>query len=125
MVKIVAITLVFACLIVYLRSVNSEFVLLATVAAGIVIIFYALQYMSSFLTFFNDIIEKTGVNKELFIVIFKIISIAYLVEFGVDILVDFGLKSLADKLSLVGKLTIFTVSLPIIYAVLNLIKGLL
>ena len=67
----------------------------------------------------------TGVNKEYFAIIFKIIAIGYLIEFAAGTIEDFGLKSLSDKLVLIGKLIIIGVSMPIIYAIFNLVSGLL
>ena len=58
-------------------------------------------------------------------IIFKITAISYLVEFGAGIIDDFGLKSLSDKLVFVGKVVIFCMSMPIIYAVFNLLLGII
>ena len=46
-------------------------------------------------------------------------------EFAAGAIEDFGLKSLSDKLVLIGKLIIIGVSMPVIYAVINLVTGLL
>jgi stage III sporulation protein AD len=125
MIKIVAITLIFACIIIYLRSINSELALLATVGASVIILTYVVSYLSQTVEFFNKIIELTGIDKGLYKIIFKITAIGYLVEFGATTLSDFGLNSLSNKLLFVGKIVIFSVSLPIIYAVFNLLIGLL
>ena len=66
----------------------------------------------------------TGVDGSLFSIIFKITAIGYLVEFGAGTIEDFGLKSLADKLVFAGKIIILGISMPVIYAVFNLLKGL-
>ena len=124
MVKLVALSLLFAIVIVYLRSINSELSLLATIGAGIVLMFYSLEYVSSSFAFFNQIIKYTQIDNQLFLILFKITAIGYLVEFGAGTIRDFGLNGLADKLILLGKIIILTVSLPIIYAVFNLILGL-
>ena len=73
----------------------------------------------------NTLIEISGVDKELYVIILKISALGYLVEFSADTVTDFGLKSLADKLVFVGKIIIFSVSLPIIYAVFNLLNNLM
>lgn len=125
MIKIVAISMICACIIIYLRSVNSELTLLATIGAGIIILSFVFQYVENALNFFNKITELTGLDKNLYSIIFKITAIGYLVDFGAGTLTDFGLTSLAGKLQLVGKIAIFSVSIPIFYALINLLSSLL
>lgn len=123
--KLVVLVLIFAIIIVYLKSINSEMAMLATICAGVILVFFAFDYIAKSYNFINEIIALTGIDYEFFRIIIKISLIGYLVEFGADTVSDFGLKSLSDKLLFVGKVVIFSVSLPIFYAVINLIKGLL
>ncbi len=125
MLKLVALTILFAIIILYLKNINSEIALPATVGAGIILISLVFEELSKAFTLINTLIEMTGLNKELYAILFKITAIGYIVEFGADIVSDFGLKSLADKLIFAGKVIIFCVSLPILYAVINLFTGLL
>ena len=125
MTQIVVFTLISAIIIVYLRNVNAEMALLATIVSGILLLTVALKYLTNTFDVINQVIELTGIDKELYVIIFKITAIGYIVEFGAQTVSDFGLKSLADKLIFVGKVIILSVSLPIIYAVINLITGLL
>ena len=124
MVKIVAVCIVMGILILYLKSINSELAMLATICGGIIILIEASTYFSEILTFINNLIEKSNIDKELFIIIFKIIGIGYLIEFGATTLDEFGLRSLADKLVLVGKIIILSMSIPLFYAIFNLVAGL-
>lgn len=125
MVKIVLLTIIFAIIIIYLKGVNSELFTLATVGASIVVISLVLEYIGQAFSVFNMMIDATKIDRSLFNIIFKIMAIGYLVEFGAGIVNDFGLKSLADKLVFAGKIVIFCMSLPIIYAVFNLFTELL
>lgn len=125
MIQIAAIALISAVLIVYLKSVNSELALLATVGACIIVLFYAFSYLGQVVEFFDKIADLTGIDNEFYKIIFKITAIGYLVEFAAGVVEDFGLKSLADKLIFSGKIIILSVSMPIIYAVFNLLTGIL
>ena len=124
MLKIVALALIFSVIIVYLKSINSELSFLALVGAGIILIYFSLEYLSNTISFINQLAEFSGIDHEYYKIIFKITAIGYLFEFGASTIEDFGLKSLADKLVLVGKIIILSISLPIIYAVFNVILGL-
>ena len=125
MLKIVAIALICAVIIIYLKSINSELSLLATIGSGIIIIFLSAEYMANTFEFINKLINISGISADFYKILFKITAIGYLIEFGADTINDFGLNSLSNKLIFVGKLIIFNISLPILYAVFNLIIGLL
>ena len=78
MVKLIAVAITCALIIVYLRSVNSEFALIATVGAGVIIITFVLDYVLQTFEFINQLVEYSGIDKDLYFIIFKITAIAYL-----------------------------------------------
>lgn len=125
MVKVVVVAIIFALIIIYLKSINSEIAFLATIGCSILIMLLAIEYLSTAVDFIKNLIEKSGVDNELVVIIFKILAIGYLVEFSAQTVKDFGLVSLADKLIFVGKLVIFCVSIPILYSLFNLLIGFL
>ncbi len=125
MIKIVAVALIFTIVIVYLKSVNVELALLATVGAGIILLYFTIDYLLNVFDFINNLIQLSGIDNELYLIIFKITAIGYLVEFAASTIQDFGLKSLSDKLVFVGKILILSMSMPIIYAIFNLLIGML
>lgn len=125
MVKIVAISIVAALIIIYLKSINSELYSFAIIASGVIILIFAFDYLALTFNFFNKLIDMTGIDKEFYKIIFKITGIGYMVEFAAETINDFGIKGLSEKLIFVGKVVIFSLSLPILYAVINLLSGIL
>ena len=123
--KIVAFGIVFSFLIIVTKQLKPEFSLLIIIAGSCVILLYLLQYIDSVIYDIDNIITQTGINKELFIIILKIIGVGYLVEFGANICIDSGNQSIADKIILAGKVVILSVSMPVISNLLNTIIGLL
>ena len=95
--------------------------MLVIIASGIIILGFSLNYLVENLNFFNKLFEMTGLSDDVLRIIYKITAIGYLIEFGAGTVEDFGLKSLADKLVFTGKLIILSVSLPIIYSIINVI----
>lgn len=124
MLKIVACAVVCAFILIYLKSINSEYFSVAVLGAGVIITSLGINYLSQTVDFLRTLIENSGINAEYFSVILKITGIAYVVEFGAGVIEDLGLKSVADKLVFVGKVAIFVAAIPIIYAVFNLMTGL-
>ena len=56
MLKIITIAIVCAIIILYLRNINNEIALLASIGAGIIILFFAFDYLTETFTFINKII---------------------------------------------------------------------
>ena len=125
MLKIVAVAVICAFVLIYLKSINSEFFSVAMLGAGVIITALGIEYLKDTLSFVNNLIKSTGINGKYFAVILKITAISYVVEFGAGIIEDLGLKSVADKLVFVGKLAIIIAAMPVITAVFELLSGLL
>ncbi len=121
MTKIIALALICAILIVYLRSINSELALTATICAGLILTYSILEYLLQAFQVLQKIVDMTGVDKSLYKVLIKIIALGYVTEFSAGIIEDFGLKSLSNKLLFGGKVVILCVSMPILYAVIELV----
>lgn len=124
MAKLVAVALICAVIVIYLKSVGSDLYALACIGSGIIILSFTFTYLEQAFDFINKIVELSGIDKEFYKIIFKITAIGYLVEFGADVINDLGLKGIAEKLIFAGKIIIFITSLPIFYAVFNLLVGL-
>jgi stage III sporulation protein AD len=125
MIKIVSVALLCAVILLYLKNINSDIFVPCLIVSGLIIFSFSITYLSSALNFINNIVSVLNINDELFTILIKITAIGYIVEFGASTINDFGLKGLADKLVFVGKLAIFTISIPVFYSILSLLKGLL
>ncbi len=55
----------------------------------------------------------------------KIIGIAYVAEFGAQIVRDAGQESIASKIELAGKIFILVLAIPIINVIIETLLGLL
>lgn len=125
MIKIVALIVVCAVLVVYVKNVNTELYPLVLLGSGIIILYTGFTYLTGTLDFFKKIVSASAINEKFLSIIFKIVSVGYIVEFGAGVVEDMGLKSLADKLVFIGKAIIVGVSLPVFYAVIETVNALL
>ena len=117
MIKIVAIALLLSFLILCVKGFNNEYAVLTGLAASVILVLLSSEYFLGVLTFLNDLIERSGVERSIVNVVFKVTGIGYLIEFSAGIVEDAGLKGLSDKLVLVGKIVIVFTALPVFYAV--------
>ena len=122
--KIVAFSLIAVCLIIVLKEQKPELALMLVIASAIGVILFSISKLSDVFSLLNELVEKSGINKEFLVVILKVTVIAYLVEFGKNICTDAGQTSIATKLEMAGKVIIVTLSLPIISSLVNILTGL-
>lgn len=124
MLQLVGIALVGGIITVYLKSINQELALMSLICTGIIIVVTAFAYLTETFDLFRRIAEIGNVDQTLLKIVLKIVGIGYVIEFAAGILEDFGVKSIADKLVFAGKIIILTVSVPIFYALINILVGL-
>lgn len=123
--KIVGIGVISCIIIVIVKQVKPEFAVTVLISTSILILIYIFKYFVQIFSFFQDIVDKTGIDANLFTILIKIIGVGYLVEFGASICEDSGNSSIASKVILGGKIAIFILAIPIIKNLFNLLLGLL
>ena len=99
-----------------------DFYLFIITATGIVILLLILSSITEAITVFSSLIDESGIDSKLFSGILKIIGIGYLTEFSASLCSDYGVTSIAYKLQLAGKVTIFLMAVPLISKLVEIIK---
>lgn len=123
--KIVAIGILICVVTLILKQIKPELSVTVVIAGSVILITYALSYFSTVFKVFGTIVNKTGIDQGLFTILLKLIGVGYLVEFGASICEDTGNTSIANKIVLCGKITIFVMAMPIITSLFQLILDLL
>lgn len=123
--KIVAVGVVSALIIVYLKYINSELTMPVTICSGIILLLTTVSYTTEFIGVLNEITAISGIDTKVFSIIIKIVAISYLVEFSASLIDDFGLKSISDKVVFAGRLVILTMSMPIVKNLIEVIVDLI
>ncbi|MBU3811188.1 MAG: stage III sporulation protein AD [Candidatus Niameybacter stercoravium] len=73
----------------------------------------------------NDLSTKMTLEDTYLKIIFKIIGIAYIAEFGYQLCKDAGESAIASKVQLAGKVLILVLASPIVLALIELITQLI
>ena len=123
--KLVGIGIITTIVIIIIKQIKPEFAVVALISGVIIMLYFIFSYFGNVLNVFNQILNKTGVNSELFGIILKIVGVGYIIEFGASICADSGNPAIADKIILGGKLLILVLAMPIITNLLDLIIGLI
>ena len=123
-VRIAFAALAVAVLIAYLTSVNKEIAMLAAIAAGGIFLIFCLDALTDFLSVYENLAVLGGVSGKTLKTVVKITLLCYVAEFAVGLIEDFGLRSLADKVSLASKLVIVIGAAPIIESLVTVVSSL-
>lgn len=123
--KIIGVAFITAISALILKATKPELSFAVTVTGMIVILMFVMDMLKDTMTVFSTISQITGIENGLMKALMKIVGVGYLTEFGAGILSDFGSNTIADKVSLAGKLTIVILSLPVVESLLHLIGGFL
>ncbi|MFD0872110.1 stage III sporulation protein AD [Chlamydia abortus] len=124
-IQIVGVGLLATILILVLKEQMPLFAFLLAVFTGIVIFFFLLGKISSVINVLEGLARNSGVNPVFLKTILKIIGIAYIAEFGAQIVRDAGQEAIAAKIELSGKILIIVMAIPIITVIIETVVKLL
>lgn len=122
MIKIVGAAFLTAITSTILKSTKPELSFAVTITGIIIILLFILDIVRGSMSVLSEIVALTGMKNGVVQILLKIVGIGYLTEFSVGVLQDFNAATLADKVSLAGKITVILMSLPIISGLLTLFK---
>lgn len=123
--KVIGIAFVAVAALAVIKNVKSEYVFLLLIAAGAVILISLSDYIVKAISAFKGIADKSGMENEIFTALLRIIGIGYICDYSASVVEDSGSKSLAEKIQLAGKLTIFIMTVPIVTQAITVFEGLI
>lgn len=123
-VKFALLALVFAVVTVTLNSFNKEFALYSLISGGVILTFAAVELIGGAFGIFSNLLSGLPVPEDALKIIIKVVAICYVAEFSTGLLIDFGMKSLADKLSLITKIIILVTAYPLVARFLEVMRSL-
>lgn len=125
MIQIVGIGLTAAVLYMIVREKKPAFAFLLTLFVGISVLLFLLGQIGGVLHMLEQLADKANVDSVFFKTVLKIIGIAYIAEFGAQIVRDAGLESVAAKIELSGKILILAMAIPIVTVIIESVMNLL
>lgn len=125
LIKVIILGLVLSIITVLMKSIKPEYSLICVIVGSIILVMYILSGVQSIFDYFSEIVSKTGIDNVMFKTLLKIVGVGYLVEFSAGVCIDSGNSSIADKIVLAGKVLIFSLSIPIISNLFNMIMDLI
>ncbi|MEG1806385.1 MAG: SpoIIIAC/SpoIIIAD family protein, partial [Clostridia bacterium] len=105
--KFIGIAIALTILILILRTVSKDYAVLGVVASSIFLTFLIVEMAFGVVEEVQEVFAKANIPSNLLGGCVKVIGLAYLTEFSANLTQDAGEKSIADKVRLFGKMSIF------------------
>lgn len=103
-----------------MRQGKAEFSTFVSFTGSILIAWIAVQLLDGITGSLERLQKLISVDMEYITLLMKMIGVTYLSEFSSSICRDAGYSAVAGQIELVGKLTILTIGMPIVLALLEL-----
>lgn len=123
--KIAALALTGVMLAALIKNINKEISLYIIFATAVLILLAVIDRLSDMFLFLGDVYGNVTYGREFFPVIIKVLAVAYITDFTAQLCKDAGENTVGSKVELAGKITIFYIALPILTAILEMIRQLL
>ena len=119
--KILMIGLVSTVIVTLLKNEKPEISIQLSLVTGIVIFLLMLSRLTIVIQAMQQLALKINIDVIYLNTVFKIIGIAYLASFGIEICNDSGQSAIGSKIEFAGKIFIIVLALPILMAVMDMI----
>lgn len=123
--KIVGIGLLAGMLINLLRQYKPELAVQLSIATGAMLFLLMISRIMQVVDVLQVLGSKAHIEMAHMGTVLKIIGIAYVADFGSQVLQDAGEKSVAAKVEMAGKVLIMLLAVPIVLAIMEAVLKLL
>lgn len=107
------------------KGQKTEYGLYIGFGLSILIFCYVLGQMEAVIGQLDRIRQYLGSSQEYLSILLKVIGITYICEFSAGVCKDAGFGSVANQIEILGKLSVMFAGLPILFAVIEQIQGVL
>lgn len=123
--KVIGIAFLTMTAVLILRPLRPDIALVVGIAGSVLIFLFIVKMLDTVFGVFHFLMDKTGVDSELFKTLIKIVGVGYICEFSGNLCADSGNTALQSKILLAGKLTIFVLAIPILTSLVELIVSIM
>ncbi|MCZ8520649.1 MULTISPECIES: stage III sporulation protein AD [Paenibacillus] len=124
-IQIVGLGLITTILVLVIKEQKPMFAFLLTAFTGITIFLFLIGKIALVIGVLEDLANRADINMIFLKTILKIIGIAYIAEFGAQIVRDAGQEAVASKIELSGKILIMVMAIPIVSVIIDTVVKLL
>lgn len=117
--KIIGIGLIGGFLSISVKQYRKEFSILIGVATSIAVLMGIADMLQEVINAFRSLTDMSGIDTKYFVIVIKVVGVAYITQFASEVLRDGGENAAALKVELAGKVFILGLTLPILTSFLE------
>lgn len=117
--QVMAFGVIATVFILFIRQNRPDLARLLSIAVGLVIVIYVLNYLRMVVEIITDLALEAEIDTVFLRILLRVIGIAYLAEFGAQVCRDAGEGNIAVKIEFAGKILILIIAVPVLVAVLE------
>ncbi len=125
MIKIALIGLMASLAALQFKGKKPEYGMYITIVACLLIFAWGVTQLKSIISIMERLQSYISISPSYLSILLKMIGITYIAEFSANLCKDAGHAAVAGQIELVGKLTILSMSMPIIVSLLDTVKDFL
>ncbi|MHB1315563.1 MAG: stage III sporulation protein AD [Christensenellales bacterium] len=114
-----------AALCIVVRNQKPELAMQIGLAAGAVILVALFSQITGILSSIKELANRYSIDFDFFSVAVKVIGIAYIAEFGVQVCKDANENAIASKIELGGKVLMAAIATPVMVSLIDTVVKLL
>lgn len=123
--KLVGLALISTILCLIIKKDRPEMAMFIGILTGIMILLSVTYKFNFIIESINELADKANIPTMYISLIIKLIGIAYLMEFAIQICKDCGEGNIATKLEFGGKIIVMTMSFPILISIIDIILNII
>lgn len=109
----------------FLKEVRPSYTVFISMATCLLIFFYAVSRLSYLADTLVNLKSYVAIQDSYLTSLLKIVGITYIADFSANLCRDAGYSAIAGQIEFFGKISILTISAPVVLALLDTISGFL
>lgn len=123
--QLVGIAIISTTLCLVIKKERPEIAMFIAILTGITILLSVIFKLNFIVESIQDLAQKANIPNMYISLIIKLIGIAYLMEFAIQLCKDCGEGNIASKLEFGGKIIVMTMSFPILLSIVEMILNII
>lgn len=119
--QLIGISLFSTVLCMIIKKDRPEVAMFIGILTGIIIFLSVIFKLNFIIDGIEDLANRANIPSMYITLIIKLIGIAYLMEFAIQLCKDSGESSIASKLEFGGKIIVMTMSFPILLSIIEMV----
>ncbi len=123
--QLIGIAIISTVLCLIIKKDRPEIAMFIAILTGVTILLSVMFKLNFIINGIQDLATKANIPNLYISLIIKLIGIAYLMEFAIQLCKDAGEGNIASKLEFGGKIIVMTMSFPILLSIVEMVLNII